>query len=93
MRKYNGVFIFQPEDDKLAAGKQIVNEEFKNSGISILNEDDMGTRDLAYEIKKQTKGHYISYDLEAEPSVLSQFEKIVKLKPEIIKFVFFKKDE
>lgn len=92
MRKYNGVFIFQPGDEKLASGKGIVTEEFKNTGINVLKEDNIGTRDLAYEIKKQTKGHYISYDLEAEPSVLTQFEKTIKLKPEILKFVFFKKD-
>ena len=93
MRTYNGVFIFQVGDDKLTVGKEIVKAEFKNSGINIVKEDDMGTRDLAYAVEKQTKGHYISYDLEADPEVLSQFEKTIKLKPEILKFVFFKKDK
>ncbi len=93
MRTYNGVFIFQVGDDKLTVGKEIVKTEFKNSGINIVKEDDMGTRDLAYEVKKQTKGHYISYDLEANPEVISQFEKTIRLKPEILKFIFFKKDK
>ena len=93
MRKYNGVFIYQAGDEKLAAGKEIVNAEFKNSGINIIKEDDRGTKDLAYEVKKQTKGYYVSYDLEADPAVLKQFEKTIKLKSEILKFVFFKKGE
>ncbi len=92
MRKYEAVFIFQAGADSFTAGKEQVSKEFENSGIKVLEEEDMGERVLAYEIKKANRGHYIRYELETNPDRLQPIEKSLKLKTEILKFVFFRKD-
>jgi small subunit ribosomal protein S6 len=93
MRKYEAIFIFRPEEEHLTQGKTTIKEEFQNSGITILQEEDMGERDLAYDIKKNTKGHYFCYKIQSEPDNLKSAGKNFKLKPEILKFVFFRDEE
>lgn len=92
MRKYEAIFIFRPEEDTLSKGKTDILAEFKNSGIELLQEIDMGLRTLAYEIKKNKQGHYINFEIQAEPDKLKPLDRIFKLKNEILKFVFFRKD-
>jgi small subunit ribosomal protein S6 len=93
MRKYEAIFIFRPEENNLAQGKTIVQTEFKNSGINIVKESDMGLRTMSYVIKKNDKGHYINFEIESEPDKIKPLGKIFQLKNEILKFVFFKKDK
>jgi len=93
MNKYEAIFIFRPEDENVARGTALVQQEFQNSGINILEKIDPGVRTLAYRIKKSEKGRYHIYNIEAEPDKLKPLDKILKLKDEILKFVFFKKDK
>jgi small subunit ribosomal protein S6 len=92
MRKYDAVFIYQTGADTLTTGKELVAKEFSSPDIKLLEEQDMGERDLAYEIKKMNRGHYIRYELELDPEAIQSLQKALKLRPEILKFVFFKKD-
>ena len=91
--QYNAVFILRVGDENFAAAKQNVAEEFKNAGVTVLEERDMGERTLAYEIKKAERGHYLRYNIETEPQTIQPIEKNLKLRPEILKYVFFKKSE
>ena len=93
MRNYEAIFIFRPEEDMLGKGKTDVLEEFKNAGIQVLQEIDMGLRELAYEIKKTAQGHYINFEIQSSPEKLQPLDRIFRLKNEILKFVFFRKDE
>jgi small subunit ribosomal protein S6 len=92
LKKYEAIFIFRPEDESIAKGTTTVQTEFKNSGINIIEQVDMGLRTLAYKIKKSDKGRYFSYNIEASPDKLKPLDKIFKLKDEILKSVFFKKE-
>jgi len=93
MRNYEAIFIFRPEDEHVTKGTTTVQDEFKNSGITILQQEDMGKKDLAYEIKKNLRGHYFSYKIQTEPTILNSIGKTLKLKQEILKFVFFRDEE
>jgi small subunit ribosomal protein S6 len=92
MKKYEAIFIFRPEDESIAKGTALVQAEFVNAGINILEHADMGLRTLAYKIKKQDKGRYHSYNIEANPEKLKPLGKLLQLKEEILKFVVFKKE-
>jgi small subunit ribosomal protein S6 len=93
MNKYEAIFIFRPEDENVSRGTAMVLQEFQNSGITILDQIDPGVRTLSYRIKKSEKGRYHIYNIEAEPDKIKPLEKILMLKDEILKFVFFKKKE
>lgn len=92
MRKYEAIFIFRPEEDQFTKGKTDVQSELKNAGINLVQETDMGLKDLAYDIKKTRQGHYINFEIESGPEKLQALNRIFKLKNEILKFVFFRKD-
>lgn len=93
MRTYEAVFIFRPEDQLLAEGKEFLKKLFETTGCKILKEEDMGNRELAYEIKKQKRGHYIYYEVDSEPQSIQDFNKSLKLRSEILKYIFFRKEE
>ncbi|MBN2735509.1 MAG: 30S ribosomal protein S6 [Spirochaetales bacterium] len=92
MNKYEAIVIFRPEEDQFTKGKEIVKEDFKTFEIKVLNEEDMGARDLAYVIKHSSKGRYINYHIEANPAKIKPLDASLKLKSEILKFVFFRED-
>lgn len=90
MRNYEAIFIFRPEEEQFKQGSAAVESEFKNCEITLVNQENMGKRELAYDIKKQSEGHYICYKIQSAPDKLKLLEKSLKLRPEILKFVVFK---
>ena len=91
-RSYDGVIIYQTGEGTVASGRSFVAEEFKNNEIQVAGDNDMGERNLAYQIKKNDRGHYVRYELVALPEKLQQLDKSFRLKSEILKFVFFRTD-
>lgn len=93
MKSYEAVFIFRPEEDQFSQGKEAVKAELARINATVVNEEDMGQRALAYPIQKQIRGHYYLYVLSADPQSLTQVDRAFRLKPEILKFLFVKKDK
>ena len=93
LRQYDAVFIYPPGEEIFNTVKTFVAEEFKGSSVKILKEEDMGAKTLAYEIKKNDRGHYICYNIEAAPDAIRSLEKSLKLKQEILRFTFFRRQQ
>jgi len=93
MRAYEAVLIFRPEGDLLAGGREFVKTLFSGGGCKVLKEEDMGDRLLAYEVKKSKRGFYVFYELEAEPESIHAMDKTLKLRNEILKYLFIRKEE
>ena len=93
MRKYEVTFIFRAESDKLEQGKTFVKDVLTKASANFLEEKDVGEKILAYEIKKQTKGHYYYFTLEMNPAVLDSVEKEIRLNADVLKFLFVKLDD
>jgi len=91
MRNYEAVLIFKPEGELLAQGREFVKGLFFDNGCNVIKEEEMGERDLAYEIKKNNKGFYILYQFESEPENIQAFDKALKLRGEILKYLFIRK--
>jgi len=90
---YEATFILRPEDEFFSTGKEFLKELFTKEGCKLLKEEDMGNRQLAYDIKKNDRGHYLFYELEAEPQSISALDKSLKLRNEILKYLFLRKEE
>ncbi|MGE4453912.1 MAG: 30S ribosomal protein S6 [Sphaerochaeta sp.] len=88
MRNYEFTVIFKANEDDTQAGLELVTSTFAAAGVEITKQDDMGVKFLAYEIKKQDKGHYVYFELKAEPSSILGFEQKFLLNPNILKFLF-----
>ena len=89
MRTYETIFIVRPDlvGDEYAA----VLEKFKGvltaQNAVILKVDEWGTRKLAYQVKKQGRGTYVLVAYEAEPKVIAEFERRMRIDEAIIKFL------
>lgn len=88
MRNYEFTVIFDANEEKTAAGLEIVSNAFSAAGVEITKQDDMGVRVLAYPIKKQDKGHYVYFEMKADPASIKGFESTFLLASPILKFLF-----
>ncbi len=93
MRKYEVTFIFRIEEDKIAAAKEAVKSILEKKSAKILKEEDLGERVLAYEIKKQSRGHYFLYEIEMDGTQIDAAEKDIRLNSDVLKFLFVKVDK
>ncbi len=93
MRTYEAVLIFRPEDEFLVTGKEFLKSLFKTTKCKVIKEKEMGNRELAYEIKKNKRGFYLYYEIETEPDSITSLDKSLKLRNEILKYVFFRKED
>lgn len=88
MRTYETIFIVHP--DVAGEDYSAVLEKFKgvltDQGAQILKVDEWGTRKLAYPIKKQTRGGYVLVAYEANPEVIAEFERRLRIDEAIMKF-------
>ena len=88
MRTYETIFIVHPEvvgDDQTA-----IIDKYKtilsDKGAEVLKVENWGVRNLAYQVKKQSKGCYVLIIFDAEPSVIAEFERRMRIDEMVIKF-------
>ena len=88
MRNYEFTIIFDANEEKTKSGLELVTSLFEKAGVEITKLEDMGVKYLAYDIKKQEKGHYVYFEMKADPSSILGFEKEFLLNTSILKFLF-----
>ena len=93
MRKYELSAVFPLEEDLFTAGRETVLADLAAQGAEILKTDEIGDRDLAYEINKRKKGRYIYFTLKADPAKISVLEKVFKLNANVLRCLFVKIEE
>jgi len=92
MKTYEAVVIFASDESQHQAGREYLRKEFEGSGITIKKEEDMGDRILAYPIRKKDRGHYFLYVIECAGEPIKTVSKNLKLRPEILKYLFVRQD-
>lgn len=92
MRKYEMMIIFDL-DNPVDETKTFLYDTFKSNSISIIEEKDMGVRNLAYEINRKQKGHYFLFNLEADQTKLISINKEFKLHKGIMRQITLKQDK
>ncbi|MFM9331346.1 30S ribosomal protein S6 [Paenibacillus mesotrionivorans] len=89
MRKYEVMYILRSELEQEAV--QTTVEKFANiitsNGGEITKSDLMGKRRLAYEINKMRDGFYVLVHFNAEPAVVLELDRVLKISDEVIRFL------
>jgi small subunit ribosomal protein S6 len=89
MRLYESVFIAR--QDITSAQVEGMADEFAeiitSAGGSIKKREYWGLRSLAYRIKKNRKGHYVMFNLETGPEALREYERIMGLNEDVLRFL------
>ena len=88
MRQYELMVIFPLEEDQHKAGRELLLSDLGNNGAEIEKTDELGDRDLAYEIKKRTRGKYVVFTIKADPAKIANMDRIFKLNANLIKYIF-----
>ncbi|MCF6336217.1 MAG: 30S ribosomal protein S6 [Spirochaetales bacterium] len=93
MRTYELTCIFRTDEDNFTKGKELVKAEFERHAVKVSKETDMGARELAYEIKKETKGHYYFYEIEVLSEKVAEMDKHFQLETSFLKYLFVRKED
>jgi small subunit ribosomal protein S6 len=90
MRNYEIVYIFHPalDDDAVQARLERFHGLLTGTeGAEISAVDDWGIRQLAYLIQDQSQGRYVVAQFVAEGEVLPEFERILKLDDDLLRYL------
>ncbi|WP_033916515.1 30S ribosomal protein S6 [Campylobacter sputorum] len=92
MRHYEVLFILKPTltEDEAKAKLDFVKEVITKNGGEIASVIEMGTRKLAYTIKKYDRGNYFVIYFKAPASLIAELVRNLRITEEIIRFLTVK---
>ncbi len=76
--------------DALADG---FSEILTNNGGSIERREYWGLRTLAYRIKKNRKGHYVLFNIDAPSESVQEMERNIRLNEDVLRYLTIRVDE
>lgn len=94
MKKYEVMFIVNiANEEVIQAAVKLVQDTITRIGGTVVKVDEWGRRHLAYEVKHQNEGYYVVVELEADPSQITELDRIIKIHEEIIRHIIVKQDD
>lgn len=89
MRNYESLYIIHPEvvGDELTAKVEKFQKVLTDQAAEIHKLDSWGVRKLAYPIQKVERGNYVQTLFCAEPEVIAEFERRLRLDEKILRFL------
>lgn len=96
MKNYEIMFIVRPtlgEDEVKKVVKDFADIITKNAG-KITKEENMGQRELAYEIKDFKSGYYFVFEVEAkDDKAIKEFDRLALINNDIVRHLITKVEE
>ncbi|MBF7049243.1 30S ribosomal protein S6 [Campylobacter volucris] len=92
MRHYEVLFILKPTltEEEVSAKLEFVKEILTKNGAQIESVVPMGTRKLAYKIKKYERGTYFVIYFKAPTNLIAELERVLRITEEVIRFLIVK---
>lgn len=93
MRKYEIMFIVRPtvSEDELKKVVKNFSDILTTNGAKITDTNDMGQRELAYEIKKFKSGYYYVINLDAnDDKAIKEFDRLALISNDIVRHLITK---
>ena len=70
-----------------------LSDVIKSQGGEVVKTDNWGLKNLAYRIKKNRKGHYVLLNIVAPAQAIFEYERLMRLNEDIIRYMTVKVDE
>jgi small subunit ribosomal protein S6 len=93
MRQYELTVILPLEEDLSKAGREQLLADLNTHGAEIEKTDEVGDRDLAYEVKKRFRGRYVLFTLKLDPAKVAVLDRSFKLNANLLKYLFVNIEE
>lgn len=87
--KYELVVVYPTTENEVGAEKQI-NEKCKKRSIKVVETDKWGTKTMAYEIKKQSRGYYLKLIIEGSSESAKLLEKDLQMDDKMLRFLMIR---
>lgn len=81
------IFDPRPTDEEVAALLARLQDNLKGLGAEVGKVENWGKRRLTYDIRKQREGTYAVVEASAEPAVIKEFERQLRLNEQVLRFV------
>jgi len=95
MRIYENLFIVKPDatEEEIDALVEQMSKNITAAGGTVDKVDKWGKRRLAYRVEKHREGHYVLLQFSAEPEIVKEFERRMRVLDSVIKFLTVRIDE
>ncbi|MDR2782802.1 MAG: 30S ribosomal protein S6 [Treponema sp.] len=90
MNQYELTVIFPLEEDQHKAGREQLLNDLSANGAEIEKTDELGDKDLAYEVKKRRRGRYVLFTIKLAPEKQAVLDRVFKLNENLLKYFFIK---
>ena len=95
MPLYENIFIAR--QDISTAQVDALTETFANlvaeSGGKVEKREYWGLRNLSYRMKKNRKGHYMLFNLDAPPAAVSELERNMRINEDVLRYLTIRVEE
>lgn len=94
-RVYEVMYIVKPQaaDEEVTAINDSLTGVIEKEGGTIVKLENMGRRKLAYEIKRNTEGHYVLFEIEGSGKEIAELERRMRVNDAIIRYITVRVDE
>lgn len=89
MSKYELVVIYPVSENEIGAERQIT-DKCKKRSMKVVEVDKWGTKTMAYEIKKQSRGYYLRLVLEGDSANAVLLEKDLQMDDKMLRFLLIR---
>ena len=77
----------RPADEEVAALLTQLGDTLKGLGADVTTVENWGKRRLAYDTRKQREGTYAVFQVLAEPPMVKEFERQLRLNDNVLRFL------
>jgi small subunit ribosomal protein S6 len=94
MRQYESMLILEPDADESAVGSvtERITGVISAAGGEVGTIERWGKRRLAYEIDKRTEGYYLIVQFTADPTTVSELDRVLQLAEGVVRFKVVRRD-
>jgi small subunit ribosomal protein S6 len=95
MALYESVFIARQDvsSSQVDGIADTLQKVIEDNGGQVAKREYWGLRNLSYKIKKNRKGHYALFNIDAPVDALREYERMMKLNEDILRYMTIKVDE
>ena len=95
MRKYEIMIIIKSDlsEEQFKAVEDRLYGAITSHDGRIEKVDDWGNREFAYEIDHMKKGHYVVVDATASREGISEFERLCRINPNVVRYMVIRKED
>ena len=94
LKHYETMFILKPTltEEETVAQLDGVKALFEKNGAEIVATENIGIKELAYEIEKCKRGYYYVIYFQGNPAGIAEIERNYRMNENLIRFIFIKYD-